>query len=126
MFYAGAVVQFFYAAYHLAVGGLADGLARPLDGWDRESSLWYRDLPVGSLVCALLNLERSGERFNRQVGHTLSRASPSSGSSSASGGRSTLPSAVIVLVLVLSRKVLRRSLLWILPLLLPAMIGRSW
>lgn len=123
VFYLGAVVQFYYALYHLAFGGSQTGSLALSTGGTRVLALSSSLYLVGSLVCALLNLERSGERFNRQVGHALIACIAFFGIVVSFGRTIYLATAVILVALFLTRKALRHSVVWLLPLLLPVLIA---
>ena len=123
VFYAGAIVEALLAAYYLAAGGSQTDSLSLSTGGTRILALGTGTYLIGSLVCALLNIERNEGRFGRQLMHTAVGGLALFGIVLCFGRTIYVAVAVIVLVLVLSRKVLRRSLLWILPLLLPAMIA---
>ncbi len=122
VFYAGAVVQFFYALFHLAFGGSQTGSLALSTGGTRILALTSSLYLVGSLVCALLNLERSGERFSRQIGHVGIACLAFFGIVVSFGRTIYLATAVILVALFLTRKALRHSVALLLPLLLPALI----
>lgn len=122
VFYSGAVVQFLNALYHLAAGGSETDSLTLSTGGTRILALSTATYLVGSLVCALLNLERSGERFSRQIGHAVIAVIAFFGIIVAFGRTIYLAVAVILLALFLTRKALRHAVLLLLPLVLPALI----
>lgn len=119
VFYAGAVAQFLYALFYMATGGSqTDSLALSTGG-TRILALGSAMYLVGSLVCALLNLERSADRFGRQVLHAVIAGLALFGVVVSFGRTSYAAVALIVPMLLVGRRALRRSLLWLIPLLLP-------
>lgn len=123
VFYAGAVAEFLWALYYLATGGSQTQSLDLSTGGTRILALSTATYLVGSLVCALLNLERSTDRFGRQIGHAAIAAISFFGVVVAFGRTTFAALAVILAVLLVTRRALRRSLLWLLPLLLPALIA---
>ncbi len=122
VFYGGAIVQFGYALFHLAFGGSQTDSLSLSTGGTRVLALSSSLYLVGSLVCALLNLERSGERFNRQVGHAIIACLAFFGIVVSFGRTIYLATAIVLVALFLTRKALRHSVAWLLPLLLPALV----
>ena len=123
VFYSGAVVQFCYALFHLAFGGSQTTSNNLSTGGTRILALSTSLYLVGSLVCALLNLERSGEPVGRQIGHAAIACLALFGIIVSFGRTVYLAVALILLTLFLTRKALRHSVAWLLPLFLPALIA---
>ena len=119
VFYAGAVIQFFYALYYLATGGSQTDSVALSTGGTRILALSTATYLVGSLVCALLNLERERDRPGRQFAHAVIAGLATFGIIVSYGRTTYAAVAVIIPVLLVARKPLRRSMLWLTPLLLP-------
>ncbi len=123
VFYGGAVLQFLFALLNLATGGSqTDSLALSTGGI-RVLALSSAIYLVGSLVCALLNLERAGDRFSYQVGHAAVAGVALFGIVVSFGRTTYAAVAVILPALLLARKALRRSVVWLLPIIAPALIA---
>ena len=123
VFYTGAVVSFLYALYYMATGGSQTQSVDLSTGGTRILALSTATYLVGSLVCALLNLERSTDRFAHQVGHAAIASIAFFGIVVAFGRTTFAALAVILTVLFVTMRTMRRTLLWLLPLLLPALIA---
>lgn len=124
VFYAGACVQLVWALYYLATGGSQTASDVLSTGGVRILALSIAIYLTGSLVCALLNLER--ERMpGRQLLHAAIAAISLFGIV-VSFGRTTYAAVVLILPLLLAtRRYLRRALLWLLPLVLPALVAAT-
>ena len=123
VFYAGAVVQFFYALYDLATGRSQTTSLSLSTGGTRVIALSTATYLVGSLVCALLNLERTHNRPGRQFLHAVVAGLALFGIIVSFGRTTYAAVAVIIPALFIARRSLRRGLLWLLPLLLPLIVA---
>ena len=121
IFYAGAVIQSLWAVFYLASGTSQTESLLLSTGGLRILALSTAMYLTGSLVCALLNLELE-ERPRRQLLHMVI-AGLSVFGILVSFGRTTYAAvALIVPLLLLTRRYLRRALLVFTPLLLPALV----
>jgi hypothetical protein len=121
VFYAGAVVQSLWAAYYLAAGGSQTQSDLLTTGGVRVLALSIATYLTGSLVCALLNLERE-RKPERQFLHVLVAGLALFGIV-VSFGRASYAAVVLIIPLLLAtRRYLRRTVLWLVPLFLPVLM----
>ncbi len=122
VFYAGALTELGWALFYLAAGGSqTDSLALSTGG-TRILALGTATYLGGSLVCALLNLERSRERFAGQVWHALVAGAALFGIVVAFGRTTYAAMAIVLPALLVARRGLRQVLARLLPALLPVLV----
>lgn len=118
VFYTGAVVQALWAVYYLATGTSQTGADILSTGGVRVLALSVAIYLLGSLVCALLNLEID-PRPGRQALHLVIAGLALFGIV-VSFGRTTYAAAVLLVPLVLAaRRFVRRTVLLMAPLFVP-------
>lgn len=118
VFYGGAVIQSVWAVYYLATGTSQTQSALLSTGGVRVLALSVAIYLTGSLVCALLNLELE-RRPGRQMLH-LAVASLALFGIIVSFGRTTYAAVVLILpLLLITRRYMRRTVLWLAPLFAP-------
>jgi hypothetical protein len=121
VFYTGAVVQSVWAAYYLAAGTSQTGSNVLTTGGVRVLALSVAIYLTGSLVCALLNFELE-RRVGRQLLH-LTVAGVAVFGIVVAFGRTTYAAVVLIVPLLLAtRRYLRRTVLTVAPLVLPAVL----
>lgn len=121
VFYSGAFLQSLWAAYYLATGTSQTDSDILSTGGVRVLALSVAIYLTGSLVCALLNLELE-QRPGRQLLHVLVAGLALFGII-VSFGRTTYAAVALILpLLLLSRRYLRRTLLLFAPLLIPPLL----
>lgn len=121
VFYVGAVIQTGYAAYYLAAGGSQTQSELLSTGGTRVLALSTAIYLTGSLVCALLNMELA-QRPQRLFLHAAVAGLALFGIVISFGRATYTAVAVILPLLVLSRRYLRRTILLLLPLLAPVVV----
>ena len=122
VFYLGAVIQSGFALFFMATGqSQTDSLALSTGG-TRILALGTAMYLVGSLLCALLNLERSEDRFAAQIVHAVVAGLALFGIIVSFGRTTYAAVALLIPALLILRRRLRRSLLWLVPLLVPFLI----
>jgi O-antigen ligase len=121
IFYAGAIIQAFYAVYYLATGGSQTASESLSTGGIRVIALSTATYLTGSMICALLNLELERQPL-RQLGHVAIAGLALFGII-ASFGRTTYAAvALIIPLLLVSRRYMRRTVLLVLPLFAPILV----
>lgn len=122
VFYAGAIVQALWAIYYLATGGSQTKSDVLSTGGVRVLALSVAIYLTGSLVCALLNLERE-TRPGRQLLHAGVGGLALFGIIVSFGRTTYAAMALIIPVLLAARRYLRRTVFWLVPLALPPFIA---
>jgi hypothetical protein len=122
VFYAGAVLQSILAVYYLATGTSQTESVALTTGGVRTLALSTAIFLTGSLACALLNLDLN-RNAGRQAWHLVVAGLALFGII-VSYGRTTFAAVVVILpLLLLSRRHLRRSLILLLPLMIPIVVA---
>lgn len=121
VFYAGAAAQALYAAYYLATGTSQSTSNALSTGGLRVLALSVAIYLTGSLVCALLNLERE-TRPGRQFVHIAAGGMALFGIIVSFGRTTYAAVALIIPLLFVTRRYMRRTVLLLLPLLAPALV----
>jgi O-antigen ligase len=122
IFYTGAVVQSLWALYYIATGTSQTESIALSTGGVRILALSSSMYLTGSLLCALLNLELHRDRVMAQVVDAVIGLVALFGIVVSFGRTSYVAVAVIVPVILVLRRQLRRSILWLLPLFAPVFI----
>ena len=121
VFYAGAIVQAIYAAYYVATGTSQTQAEALSTGGLRILALSTAVYLTGSIICALLNLELERSP-TRQLGHVAVAGLALFGVV-VSFGRTTYVAVALVLpILLLTRRYMRRTVLFVLPLFAPVVV----
>lgn len=121
VFYAGAVVQSLFAAYYLATGTSQTTALSLSTGGTRVIALSTAVYLTGSIICALLNLEL--ERVPvRQLGHVAIAGLALFGVIVSFGRTTYAAIALIVPLLLVTRRYLRQTVLFMLPLFAPLVV----
>ncbi|MEX2556600.1 MAG: O-antigen ligase family protein [Actinomycetota bacterium] len=121
VFYAGAVIQSFYAVYYLASGTSQTDSATLSTGGVRALALSTAVYLTGSMICALLNLELE-RRPVRQLGHAAVGGLALFGVIVAFGRTTYAAVALIVPILLVTRRYMRRTVMAMLPLFAPLLV----
>ena len=121
VFYAGAVVEALWAAYYLASGGSQTHSLSLSTGGTRILALSVAIYLTGSMICALLNLELERQPF-RQVGHAAIAALALFGIVVSFGRTTYAAVALIVPLLLVTRRYMRRTVLFVLPMFVPLLL----
>lgn len=121
VFYAGVVVQSLYAVYHLATGGSQTDAENLSTGGLRILALSSAIYLTGSMICALLNLELERQPV-RQLGHAAVGGLALFGIIVSFGRTTYAAVALIIPLLLVSRRYMRRTVLVVLPLFAPILV----
>lgn len=121
VFYAGAIVESFWAAYYLATGGSQTGGDNLSTGGVRVLALSVAIYLTGSMICALLNLELERQPL-RQLGHAAVAGLALFGIVVSFGRTTYAAVALIVPLLLVSRRYMRRAVFFVLPLFAPIIV----
>jgi hypothetical protein len=120
VFYAGAVLQSLYAVYYLGTGTSQTQSESLSTGGVRVLALSTAVYLTGSVICALLNLELE-RRPLRQVGHAIVAGLALFGVIVSFGRTTYAAVALIVPVILISRRYMRRVVYSVLPLFAPVL-----
>jgi O-antigen ligase len=121
VFYAGALIASVYAVHDLAAGTSHTGSSNLSTGGVRVLALSSAIYLTGSMICALLNLELERQPL-RQVAHAAIAGLALFGVIVSFGRTTYAAVALIVPLLLASRRYMRRTVLQILPLFAPALV----
>jgi hypothetical protein len=121
IFYIGAIVQSFFAVYFLASGSSQTTAESLSTGGVRALALSTAIYLTGSMICALLNLELE-RRPLRQVGHVAVAGLALFGIIVSFGRTTYAAVALIVPILLLTRRYMRRTVVAVLPLFAPVLV----
>jgi len=122
IFYTGAVVQALWALYYIGTGTSQTHSLELSTGGIRILALSTSIYLTGSLLCALLNLELHRHQATAQVGDAMIGLLALFGILVSFGRTTYVAVAVIVPLLLILRRQLRRSILWLLPLFVPVLV----
>jgi len=122
LFYAGAVVQALWALYYIGTGTSQTASLALSTGGIRILALSTSIYLSGSLLCALLNLELHRNRALAQVGDAAIGLLALFGIVVSFGRTTYVAVAVIVPLVLVFRRQLRRSIVWLLPLFAPILV----
>lgn len=118
VFYSGAVVQSLWAVYYVATGTSQTSSDTLSTGGVRVLALSVAIYLTGSLVCALLNLDLD-RRPRQQLFHATIAVLALFGIIVSFGRTSYAAVVLIVPLLLASRRYLRRTVFWLIPLFVP-------